>query len=1182
MFVDSIEVTMIKCVRFFVLILVCLFAMTALIHAQPYSTVDLYGKKPPQYVNRTLVSEKSGETGFSSAKHFFQNMFTHYNYFFNANNKLNEIIERAKELHKDDYTQLLPFYNFSYSNTAKETVQIDSLMYKVTAGVLLHDLRNDWIDNMYMLMGRAFLLKNNFDSAGYVFQYVNYAWSPKDDGYDIPIGSNISNDKGIFSISTIEKTKRIQYLMTNPPSRNESFLWQVRTYLERDQVARADALIALLKSDILFPKRLAIPLHEMIAYSCYKSQQWDSSAYHLEKALDGADGPLERARWEFLIGQMLQRSKHNDSLAAVYYGKSIKTTTDPLMEIFARLNLVSLHSNNKGYTIQDNISEIYHLGRRDKFAAYRDVIYHVAGQLELQNNNKPAAIKALNRSLKYNTDNPVQKQKTFLLLADTYFDSREFKLSYNFYDSINSTESLTAEEKRRVEERKPALKIITNNLTVIATQDSLQRVANMTDAEQRSLIKKILRKLRKEQGAKEEETIDFGSDNPQDVVPTATTLFDNTKAGDFYFNNPTLVLQGGKEFKSRWGNRPNADNWQRQEAISKAPTQQATNKPKAAKPAAAAPVDPDAGPGDMNMAVGNDVDPVDVPAKPASNEDTTKLELTYEGLMRNLPLMPEQKQKSDSLLANALFTNGVVFQNDLRQFKPAIDSYEPFIARFPSHKKIEQANYNLIYCYEQLGLELRADSIAHYLKKKYPDGEFTANLLNEHRKDVVEDDTTQVYKKIYDQFLEAKYTEARTAKTAVDTKYGPSHWTPQLLLIESVYYIDQQDDFKAINKLETLISMKPDTNMVDKAHRMIEFLRLRGMRRADSLAAIVAAKRIADSLLHINYDSLRMIHLSDSLRKLFIADSILRAHKNDSLNKANYAETLRKQHLADSLKNAGLSDALRKQHIADSLRNASLADALRKKQLEDSLRKASLADALRKQHLADSLKNARLAEALRKQHLADSLRNASLADALRRKHIADSLSKQSLADALKRKAFVEDSLRKINMMDAASRKHLTDSLNKIKMYEAIRKARIADSLRRLNPNSSDTSFIWDPNAPHYANIQLDDVMKTFINTAASAFNKFNASSFKDDIEIAANKIDDRYSFVYFGPFMNAKAAIDYLDKIKPYVAKTIIPWLPKSVYRYSIISERNLLLLQDNKNVSGYNKFLNKVLPNKF
>ena len=1147
MFVDSTEVTMIKCVRFFVLTLACLCAEMAMVAAQPYSTVDLYGKKPPQYINRALVSEKSGETGFSGAKHFFQNMFTHYNYFFNANNKLNDIIDRAKDLNKDDYTQLLPFYNYSFDNTAKETTQIDSLMYKVTAAVLLHDLRNDWIDNMYMLMGRAFLLKKNFDSAGYVFQYVNYAWSPKDDGYDIPIGSNISNDKGIFSISTIEKKRRIQYVLSKPPSRNESFLWQVRTYLERNQIARADALIALLRSDVLFPKRLELPLHEMIAYSCYKSQQWDSSAYHLEKALDGADGPLERARWEFLIGQMLQRSKHNDTLAAHYYQKSIKTTTDPLMEIFARLNLVALHSESKGYTLQDNISELYHLGRRDKFAAYRDVIYHVAGVLELQNNNKLGAIKALKRSVRYNIDNPAQKQKTFLLLADTYFDSKEYKLSYNFYDSIDATSGLKDEEKVKVDERKAALKIITDNLTIIEKQDSLQRVANMNEDDQKALIKKILRKLRKEEGVKEDDVVDYGSDNaPITAVPA--TLFDNTTSGDFYFNNPTMVLQGSREFKSKWGSRPNADNWQRQDAIvitTKPGQQSQPNNSGKTKPKAVPAQDPDAGPGDMVMAVGNDVDPIDAPAKPDISADTAKLELTYEGLMRNLPLLPEQKDRSDSLIAKALFGNGVVFQNNLRKYQSAIDSYEPFVARFPKHKKVEQANYNLVYCYEQLGLQQRADSTADYVKHRYPNGEFAANLLNEHRKDLVADDTTQVYQKIYYQFVDAQYMEARAAKTAADKKYGKSHWTPQLLLIEAVYYIDQQDDYKAIDKLETLVKMKPDPQMVDKANRMIELLRLRGMRRADSLAAIVAARRLQDSLSHINYDSLRMIHISDSLRRLFIADSILRARHADSLSKANFAASLRKQHIADSLKNASMTDALRKQHLADSLKNASLAEALRK------------------QHTADSLRNASLADALRKKRFVDSLRNASLADASGKKHIADSINRLSI---------VSPSLKK----------HIADSLNKARMYDAIRKARIADSLRRLNPNSADTSFIFDPNAPHYATIELDNVMKTFIYTAAASFNKFNASSFKDDIEIASNKIDDRYSFVYFGPFTNAKAAIDYIDKIKPYVAKTIIPWLPKSVYIYSIISERNLLLLQDNKNVAGYNKFLKKALPNKF
>src|SRR5213596_1975742 len=68
--------------------------------------------KPKQYEERQLRSEKSDQKKFTVPKRFFQNTTTHYNYFFNAKNKLNEIITRAKEQHIDDYTQLLSFYNY--------------------------------------------------------------------------------------------------------------------------------------------------------------------------------------------------------------------------------------------------------------------------------------------------------------------------------------------------------------------------------------------------------------------------------------------------------------------------------------------------------------------------------------------------------------------------------------------------------------------------------------------------------------------------------------------------------------------------------------------------------------------------------------------------------------------------------------------------------------------------------------------------------------------------------------------------------------------------------------------------------------------------------------------------------------------------------------------------------------
>jgi type III secretory pathway component EscR len=78
---------------------------------------DLKIDKPEPYDQRTLKAEKTGEKALKPSKKFFQNLTTHYNYFFNANNKLNEVIEGAKQAFRDDYTELLPFYNYTLDAT---------------------------------------------------------------------------------------------------------------------------------------------------------------------------------------------------------------------------------------------------------------------------------------------------------------------------------------------------------------------------------------------------------------------------------------------------------------------------------------------------------------------------------------------------------------------------------------------------------------------------------------------------------------------------------------------------------------------------------------------------------------------------------------------------------------------------------------------------------------------------------------------------------------------------------------------------------------------------------------------------------------------------------------------------------------------------------------------------------
>jgi tetratricopeptide (TPR) repeat protein len=797
--------------KIFICLLVICSAFFAF--AQPNTEVAISKDKPKQYENRKLGSETTGDKKFTILRRITQNTYTHYNYYFNASNKLNEVVEKAKTANKDDYTELLSFYNYNLEGTSQSKDDLDSVIYKCTAGILLHDLRNDWIDNLYILLGKAYLYRKDYDSAAGCFQYINYVYAPKDDGYDIPVGSNASKTKGVFTISTNEKRSVWKKITSKPPSRNESFIWQIRNYLEQDQLGEAAGLIGILRSDPLFPKRLKTDLHEMIAYWFYKQENYDSASFHLRKSLDNAEDKAEKARWEYLSGQLYQIAK-NDSLAMVMYERSIKHAIDPLMEVYARLNIVSLASGKKKNALQENLNELLRLAKRDKYIDYRDIIYYAAAQLEMKRNSYVAAQNNLLKSVQFSVDNPQQKSTSFIALADLNYDLGNYIEARNYYDSVQleTVKKLPENHRQRILARKPSLKIIADNLIFILKEDSLQKVAVMPEAERTVYVKKVLKALRKAKGLKgggEEE----GSYNTSVVDTKKTDLFGDTK-GEWYFLNTSLKSKGFSEFKSRWGKRNNVDNWRRQSAVDKLAGGTGKKSPS------------------MNMDIDDVGDTKKVPLDAGETEKTdeiTEEDLSFEGLMSKLPLTTERLNESNKKIQKALFVNGETFQNNLDEYGPAANTYEKLLHRFDTFQQKEPALFNLYYCYTKLGLTYQADSVLKVLKAAFPDGDLTIKVEQGNKTPDKEKNTTatKTYETIYTLFVEGKFQEAIAMKAKADASFGKTYWTPQLLFIESVYYIKQREDSVAIIKLNELIKLVPGTPFAEKAANMIEVLKKR-------------------------------------------------------------------------------------------------------------------------------------------------------------------------------------------------------------------------------------------------------------------------------------------------------------------------------------------------------------------
>ncbi|HEY4290934.1 MAG TPA: hypothetical protein VGN00_27725, partial [Puia sp.] len=403
--------------------------------------VDYTLVKPKKFENRTLASEKSNNgKKFKKSRRFIQNTITHYNYYFNANEKLKMILERAKSQFRDDYTRLLPFYNYTLEATLAQKRELDSIIYKCTAGILIHDTRNDWIDNLYLLIGKAYYLKKDFDSAYITLQFLNFAFAPKEsDGYDKPIGSNANEEEGGNAniVSTIEKRNILQRALSLPPSRNDALIWTVRTYIAKEQFGEASALIEVLSHDPEFPARLVPNLNEVRALWFYKRSIYDSAAVYLEKALPAATTREEDARWEYLIAQLYERVG-NSFEAKTFYERTITHTYDPILEIYARLNAIRQNKEGAADFIARNIQALARMAHRDKYESYRDIIYYTAAQMELERNNTPGAESFLLQSVHYATQtNSLQRNRSFLQLANLSFDEKKYRAARNYYDSLN-------------------------------------------------------------------------------------------------------------------------------------------------------------------------------------------------------------------------------------------------------------------------------------------------------------------------------------------------------------------------------------------------------------------------------------------------------------------------------------------------------------------------------------------------------------------------------------------------------------------------------------------------------------------------------------------------------------------------------------------------------------------------
>ncbi|MBX9781928.1 MAG: hypothetical protein K2X48_01410 [Chitinophagaceae bacterium] len=775
----------------FLLLLSCFTAS-----AQPDYTLPLH--KPEKYTDKELGSEKTDTKKFTVPRRLFQGMITHYNYYYNANRKLDEIMQRARLAHRDDFNELLSFYNWSTKTTAGDSTELDSILYKATAGIVLHDLRNSYVDNLYQIIGKSYFLWRKFDSAYRIFQFINYNFFPKNkDEYIIVVGSNSHSTNGTLNLATKENKNIVHRAFSQPPSRNEALFWLAKTYAEDSLLDESLSLTRLLRKDQFFPERLHSQLDEINAYVFYQRQQWDSAAYYLKGSLVNTENKSELARWEYLLGQLYSLLKQ-PAEASSYFNKAKTHTTDPVMYIHARIYESQLVKNEEGNSIQKALDDLVKLSKKERFDGYEDVLFYAASGMALQLKDTAFAKALLQKSTKYNTENASLKNKAFLKLATIAYDQKDYPFAAACYDSLNLQDEALASQSAQLELRKTVLNELVKNINTVKRQDSLQTVAKMPEKEMEAYLKALVKKLRKQRGLKEEESNYTNPallvNNPNQEQPS---LFTNTggAGSGWYFNNSSVKAKGFSEFVARWGKRPNVDNWRRMGAVNTTLT-------------------------GGNLNPNNPGDPSGI-RNVNGNADNVEEELTVDGLKSKLPLTEEQLKASNKEILSALITQGQIYKNQLEDYEQAALTFEEIWKRFSNYEQEEEVLFELFYCYKKAGNTEKSNYFQSQLKQKYPGGEAETKITAASKpKAEVKDAKTIAYEKIYNLFIEGNFEAAIAEKKIADSVYKKSYWTPQLLYVQALYYIRQRNDSTALQTLNDLETNFPGTPMAEKASVM--------------------------------------------------------------------------------------------------------------------------------------------------------------------------------------------------------------------------------------------------------------------------------------------------------------------------------------------------------------------------
>ena len=643
----------------------------------------------------------------------FHSTTTKYNYLFNGNNLLNQGKNEINVSVLDNFWDVLPTEKSSLKQDTKfekkENENSNLFAQSEEKAVLViqkHAMniggkeKNPQMDQAYFLLGESRYFDQRFIPALEAFNYI------------------------LFKYPTSELV-------------NKAKIWREKINIKLNYNELAVDNLNNIKNKGRLSKDDKTNLNVVLSQAYLNLKKTDSALHYLKIASENTTDLKYKARYFFILGQLYSNLDKKDS-SSIFFDRIIKLHRKIPRDYY----VYSFIEKSKNYENQNEaILELSELEKDIENKEYLSVIFHQIANLKLEINADSLAINYYNKSLRSPAKDYLVNVKNHNILADYYFDNKQYLSSAAHYDSTLLNIRNDKRLYRKITKKRSSLDDVIYYELSVKKNDSILRLVNMSEDERVLFFNSYLQKI-KDKLKFEEDIID----NKNNISLASKNNSISSKDALFYFYNPTAVAYGKNEFKKLWGQIKRTDNWRngQKKAASKV-----LNTKK-------------------------------------SNILQKKQPRDLESYLKTIPSSLTVIDSISIQLDYAYFQLASIYSSKFLDYDLSNNKIAKINFEIKNDKIILPAKYlNYKNCLV-LGLIKKADSIKLDIIKNYPDSKYAEILNNPDSLASSElDNLTEIYSGLFKDFQNQKYTQLIVELDELIATYETDPLVPKMQLLKA-------------------------------------------------------------------------------------------------------------------------------------------------------------------------------------------------------------------------------------------------------------------------------------------------------------------------------------------------------------------------------------------------------------